>query len=389
MNREFTFFSRSVTEGHADKLCDQISDAIVGLHLRQDPLARVSAECAAAGGILFVAVRFDSKGALDIPTTVRGVVSDIGYDTEDFNPRSCTVMTSLAEYRPAMGQPQSGDYEDVLATDQAAVFGYACKQTPEMLPLPIWLAHRLVRRLDGVRKSGELDYLAPEGSAQVGVRFIARRPVGVYSVNLIASQREPETPPLDKLREEIREAVIEPVFAHEELGLDDAARVDVNPMGPVSKSGPAAHAGLTGRKTAEDTYGEYARHSQIALSGKDPSRVGRAGSYVARYAAKNVVAAGLAEECELQLSYALGSPGPISIDVDTFGSGAVSEDEIEARLKRTFDFRIGAVIRQFDLRGLPARHTDGYYRKLAVYGHVGREDIEAPWEALDKVDALS
>jgi S-adenosylmethionine synthetase len=394
MNNDFVFFSRSVTEGHSDKICDQISDAIVDELLRRDPFSRVSAECAVSSGIVFLAIRLASTAVVDFSNTTRSVIGNAGYGEGDFNPRTCTIMTSIAEFPPDVGtrraerELEDGDLDQLPALDEATVFGYACNHTATLMPLPIWLAHRLTRRLDAARHEGLLPYLAPEGKAQVGVEFHDRKPRRIHSVHLIASQREPDSPSLAKLRQDLREVVIDPVFAEEPIGPDHRTRLEVNRGGPVVKGGPTVHSGLTGRKGAEDMYGEYGRHSQIALSGKDPSRVGRTGSYAARYAARNVVAAKLAEECEVQMSYAMGSASPISIQVDTSGTGKKTDSEIADLLKRRVDFRIAALIRRLELRVLPARYADGFYRKLATYGHVGRTDIELPWEACDLKDQL-
>jgi S-adenosylmethionine synthetase len=395
MNDEFVFFSRSVTEGHSDKLCDQISDAIVGGLLRADPFSRVSAECAVSSGIVFLAIRMASAAVLDFSSTARAVIADVGYGKGgDFDPRNCTVMTNVAEFPEQPGarrgeqELQDGDPDLIPALDEATVFGYACRHTPTLMPLPIWLAHRLSRRLDEVRRNGTLPYLAPEGKTQVGVEFRGRVPRRIHSVHIIASQLSLHTPDLEDLRKDLHEVVVKPVFAEETIQPDRATRIDINRGGAIAAGGPSVHSGLTGRKGAEDTYGEYSRNTQIALSGKDPSRVGRTGSYAARYAAKNVVAAQLAGECEVQLSYAMGVPAPISIQVETFGTGKYPDGEVSALLKRHLDFRIAAMIRRLDLRLLPSRHRDGFYRKLATYGHVGRSDIELPWEATDIMEEL-
>jgi S-adenosylmethionine synthetase len=252
----------------------------------------------------------------------------------------------------------------------------------------MWLARRLTRRLDAVRHDGQLAYLAPEGKSQVGVEFRGRKPHRIHSIHVITSQQEPDLPPVSQLQRDIREFVIDPVFEYEPIRPDNLTRIDVNRGGAIVKGGPSVHSGLTDRKGAEDTYGEYARHSQIALSGKDPSRLGRTGSYAARYAAVNVIAAGLAEECEVQLSYAMGSAGPISIQVDTSGTGKKPDGEIASLLKRNVDFRIAALIRNLELRVLPARYPDGFYRRLAAHGHVGRPDMELPWENVGLKDQL-
>lgn len=394
MNDDFVFFSRSVTEGHSDKVCDQISDAIVDELLRRDPFSRVSAECAVASGIVFLAIRLASTALVDFSSTARTVIAEAGYGSGNFNPRTCTIMTNVAEFPASLGvcraerELQDSDLDLVPALDEATVFGYACNHTAAMMPLPIWLAHRLTRRLDVVRHERLLPYLAPEGKAQVGVVFNHRQPLRIHSIHVIASQQEANVPSLDKLQDEIRDLVINPVFAEEPIRPDLNTRIEVNFGGTIVKGGPSVHTGLTGRKGAEDTYGEYARHSQIALSGKDPSRVGRTGSYAARYAAKNVVAAGLADECEVQLSYTMGSARPISIQVDTSGTGTKPDSDIAALLKRQMDFRIAALIRTLELRFLPARNPDGFYRKLATYGQIGRTDIELPWETTDLKDQL-
>jgi S-adenosylmethionine synthetase len=380
MSRDHTFFSRSVTEGHPDKLCDGVSDAIVGQYLRQDPEAIVSAECAVSNGVLFVAVRFGSTAVVDVPHVARNLVREIGYSAEeDFDPRTCTILTSFSEIAVPPDRKRTG----LTVTDQVTVFGYACDHTDCMMPLPIYLAHRLVRRLSEVRRRGSLAYLAPEGKAQVGVDFKGRRPRRIYSVNLIASQKRAEEPGIEDLRRDLREAVIEPVFAEEPLGLDARTRVDVNLGGPLVKGGPAVHSGLTGRKTHVDTYGEYARTSGMALSGKDPSRIGRIGVYAARWVARHVVARGLAKECELQLSYALGEVRPISIQAETFGTGTRPDAEIVRAIEDSFDLRLGSLLERFRLRELAREEPDGFFPRLAVFGQVGRTDLELPWESLD------
>jgi S-adenosylmethionine synthetase len=304
-------------------------------------------------------------------------------------------MTTITE-RPvdervaaaATGFPEQ-EIDRFHVKDQITILGFACRHTPSLLPLPIWLAHKLARRLDAVRHQGTLSYLAPEGRAQVAVEFRDRRPSRIYSVDLIAAQKATRQPTLERLRKDLVEQVVEPVFADEPIRPDSGTRVTVNIEGTVVGGGPAMHAGLTGRKLAVDTYGDYARHSSTALSGKDPFRIGRTGAYAARYAANNVVAAGLAEECEVQMSYAPGYPGPISLQVETFGTGKVSDAEIVQRIQRVFDFRLGALIRDFRLIELPREHADGFFHKLAVYGHMGRTDFALPWEMTDKQDALA
>jgi S-adenosylmethionine synthetase len=393
MKRDFVFTSESVTEGHPDKLCDQISDAIVDQFLSRDPCSRVIAECAVSTALLFIAARFASEVAVDFTAVARQAIDRIGYVGPDFNSRTCSVLTSLQE----LGEGEHCRFDERTLTDeqieavpaknQSTLFGFACRQTPTLMPLPIWLAHRLARRVAEVRRTGLVPYLTPDGKTQVGVEYEGGRAVRIQSVAITAAQRTPEPKPA-RLRQDLREAVIEEVFRDEPLRPNRATRVFINPEGTFLVGGPSTHSGLTGRKNAIDTYGEYSRHSGKALSGKDPLRIDRVGAYVARYAAKNVVAAGLAEECEVQLSYTIGLARPVSVQVETFGSGKVKDEEIAARLVRAIDFRPAGIIRQFNLRRLPAQTKGGFYRRLAAYGHMGRTDIELPWEATDKVEEL-
>lgn len=395
MQSSFVFISESVTEGHPDKLCDQISDAIVGRALRQDRLARVVAEAAVSTSIVFLSVKTRGRIGIDVAETARDVIRRVGYEGGTFDARNCTVMTSVDELGPsvraavdehALGE---GDLDPLGAEDPTTTVGFACTHTPAFMPMPIWLAHKLARCLSVARRSGDLEWLTPDGKALVGVEFRERRPARIHSVTLVASQRRAERPSLDRLRDELRERVVIPAFADEELRPDASTVVSINPEGPFVKSGPGHHAGLTGRKNVVDTYGLFARHSGSALSGKDPSRIDRVGAYAARHAAKNVVAAGLAEQCEVALSYALGAARPVSIQVETFGTSRVPEDEIARRIERAIDLRVAGIVRRFELRDLPKRDEDGFYVKLASFGHVGRPDLELPWERLDAVDALS
>lgn len=389
MKKNFIFTSESVTEGHPDKLCDQISDAIVDHFLRQDPYARVIAECAASTAILFVAARFKAKASVDFPTVARQVVEQIGYEQPAFDSQTCSVVTSLKELSgpevtPVVDESQLSDAEmdRIAVKNQVTVFGFACNQTPALMPLPIWLAHQLARQLTQVRRTQLLPYLAPDGKTQVAIEYRESRPYRIHSLTVIASQNTAATaggPALEQLGADLRAAVIEPVFQHEALKPDAKTRLFINPEGPFLLGGPAVHAGLTGRKNAIDTYGEYARQSGAALSGKDPLRIDRVGAYAARYAAKNVVAAGLAQECEVQLSYSIGQAQPVSIQVETFGTGNVPDDTIRDLLAQHCEFRLAGIIKQFKLRTLPVR-LEGGYQRLAAYGHVGRMDIELPWE---------
>ena len=395
MKQDFMFTSESVTEGHPDKLCDIISDAVVDHFLQQDPYSKVIVECALSTAIVFIAARFESRAIIDFSNVARQVISQIGYDQNAFNSKTCSIITSLRE-KPYDGQDffdeknlSDDDIERIQAKNQVTVFGFACNQTPSLMPLPIWLAHKLSRKLTSARLQRTLPYLAPDGKTQVGVEYKDGRPFRIHSITVIASQNITASsggPDLKMLEEDIREAVINSVFQDEEIKPDYDTRIFVNPDGPFILGGPAVHSGLTGRKNAIDTYGEYSRHSGSALSGKDPSRIDRVGAYAARYAAKNVVAAGLADECEVMLSYSIGLSRPVSIQVETFETGKMPDKEIASRIERHFDFRLAGIIRQFNLRHLPSTNKGGFYRKLSAYGHVGRMDIGLPWEVTDKAN---
>lgn len=393
MTDRFIFTSESVTIGHPDKLCDQISDAIVDAYLRRDPSALINAESAVSSGVLFISTHYASTASIAIPDIARRVIREVGYTRQVFDADACTIMTSFMDHTAThyhcvdLGSLDDDGIDKLSARHQATVFGYACDQTDQLMPIPVVLAHRLAGALDRPELEEELPYLLPDGSAQVGIEYEDGRPKRIHSIILIASQSaESEVDPADMERDLV-ERVVTPVLAKERLQADEGTRVFVNPQGPIIGGGPAVHSGLTGRKTSIDTYGEWARHSGAALSGKDPMRIDRVGAYVARYAAKNVVAAGLARECEVALSYSIGSAAPVSVRLRTFGTGSLSDEEIQQRVSDTFDFRVGAVVRDLGLRDLPSRQH-GFYQRLAVYGHMGREDLEAPWEATDKVSAL-
>lgn len=393
MSHDFMFTSESVTEGHPDKLCDQIADAIVDRFLRHDPTSRVIAECAVSNGILFIASRFASSVRIDIPEIARQVIHQVGYDREDFNARTCTVMTSLTELPHGAGDVDEQTLSDeeierISAKNMANVFGFACNHTPALMPLPIWLAHKLARRLASVRLQKRVSYLAPDGKTQVGIEFRDGRPHRIHSITLVASQWREDGVSVQRLYDDLYQLVIEPSFLDEEIAPDRHTAFFVNPDGPFLVGGPTLHSGLTGRKNAVDTYGEYSRHSEAALSGKDPTRIDRVGAYAARYAAKNVVAAGIAAQCEVQLTYSLGQARPVSVQVETRGTGSRPDEEIAQLLKTHFDFRPAGVIRQFDLRKQPAQYRGGFFRRLAAYGHVGRMDIGLPWERTDKASLL-
>ncbi|MFM2417392.1 MAG: hypothetical protein RL385_2115 [Pseudomonadota bacterium] len=393
MQSDFVFSSESVTAAHPDKVCDQISDALVDRYLRQDPGARVSAECAVSTGIVFLSVKAASTASVDAPACAREVLRHVGYSADGgFDARSCTVMTSLhdlpSEVYPRLLEEELDDdaLQQLGARDQATVFGFACDDTPEGMPLPIWCAHRLARKLAEQQKL--IPYLSPDGKVQVAISYRDRRPVRLHSVSVIACQRERHRPSPRALSEEVRARVVDAAFADSPLALDGHVHVSINPDGPIAPGGPALHAGLTGRKTAVDGYGDFGRHGSAALSGKDPSRIDRIGSYAARYVARNVVAAGLAKRCEVQLSYSIGLAQPVSILVETFGTGKLDDAALALRIGRVFELRPAGIVRDFKLRTLPTRHAGTFYQHLSAYGHVGRTDMELPWEATDRVEAL-
>ncbi len=394
MSDDFIFTSESVTTGHPDKLCDQVSDAIVDRFLIEDPHSTVNAECAVSSGILFVSAHYASKAKINIPEIARHTIRGIGYTQEVFDADDCTILTSFmnrtaTDYRPLdLDEMDDADLNRITVQHPATVFGYACDQTPVLMPKPIWLAHRLVDVLDSPDVGKKLPYLLPDGKAQVAIEYVGGRPSRVHGITLVASQTDADAADLNQLRGDLITHVVEPVLKKEKIQLDERAQVFINPDGLLIGGGPAAHSGLTGRKTGIDTYGEFARHSGTALSGKDPLRIDRVGAYAARYAAKNIIAAGLAGECEVQLSYSIGSAGPVSLRVRTFGSSDVDDKELAARLTKAIDFRRGAIVRDLRLRKLPAE-KNGFYEKLAVYGHMGRIDLDAPWEQTDKVGALT
>ncbi|MCU0735515.1 MAG: methionine adenosyltransferase [Methylotetracoccus sp.] len=392
MKKNFLFTSESVTEGHPDRLCDIISDAVVDRFLQQDPFSRVVTECALSKNVVFLAARFASKAVVDIPEAARRAIEEIGYPASEFSASECTIVTSFTaqpmENRSEADEADMSekDLDQIIVRNQVTQFGFACAQTPELLPFPIVIARRLAHALTAARP--QILYLSPDCTTQVGVEYENGKPTRLQSITLIAGTHGvPKLGPAE-LRKDLEQWVIGPAFAGETIRPDEGTEVFVNPRGMLHKSGPAAHSGMTGRKTASDTYGGFARHSGSALSGKDPSRIDRVGAYAARYAAKNVVAAGLAEECEIQLSYTIGQSRPVSVQVTTFGTGTIAEQSIKKRLERHFDFRLGAIIRDFDLRRLPVQHKGGFYRKLPAHGHFGLSFTELPWERTDKADLL-
>lgn len=393
MSDDFIFTSESVTSGHPDKLCDQVSDAIVDHFLRQDPDSRIIAECAVSSGVMFISTHYASHAKLDIPDIARRVIRSTGYPHDIFDADACTILTSFMDHTATDYIPLDLDNMDDEALDrvpgrqQATVFGYACDQTPALMPLPIWLAHRLADVLDSPKVAKKLPYLIPDGETQVGIEYRNGKPKRINSITLVATQADDESPDLQQLRDDLMSEVVEPVLAEEQYKADKQTAIFINHGGSRVGGGPSVHSGLTGRKTGIDSYGEYSRHSGAALSGKDPMRIDRVGAYAARYAAKNIVAAGLASECEVQLSYSIGIAKPVSLRVRTFGSGKINGKELASRLEDVFDFRLGAIVRDLGLKSRSAENG-GFYQNLAVYGHMGRIDLDVPWEATDKADKL-
>ena len=383
----YLFTSESVTEGHPDKICDQISDAVLDAILAEDPNARVACETFATTGMITVMGEITTTTYADIPAIVRKTVMDIGYDAPEksFNGATCAVMTAIHEQSPdiAMGVDnaletrQSADDADTGAGDQGMMFGFACNETPEKMPLPIALSHRLARRLTEVRKNGTLPFLYPDGKTQVTVEYVDGKPVAVDTVVVSAQHAADATQ--EEIREGIMEHVIRPVIPA--ALLTEKTKYYINPTGRFVIGGPAGDTGLTGRKIIVDTYGGSAPHGGGCFSGKDPTKVDRSAAYAARYAAKNVVAAGLAERCQIQLAYAIGKAEPVSVLVDTFGTGATDDEKLAEAVCKVFDFRPAAIIRKLNLRR-------PIYRQTAAYGHFGRTDIDLPWEKEDMTDAL-
>ncbi len=410
-SKRFLFTSESVTEGHPDKVCDQISDAILDEFLTKDKSSRVAAETTVTTGMALVCGEITSDCYVDIPAVVRNTIKNIGYAGAEgggFDYKNCAVLTSIDEQstdiaggvnkalesRSDNSDTSSSETENVGAGDQGIMFGFACDETPELMPLPISLAHRLAYRLAQVRKNGSLGYLRPDGKSQVTVEYVDGRPSRIDTI-VLSTQHDPEIKGVSDnkevqeiIRQDLIEKVINPVFENDAIKPDANTKYLINPSGRFVIGGPQGDAGLTGRKIIVDTYGGYSRHGGGAFSGKDPTKVDRSAAYAARYVAKNVVKAGLAQKCEVELGYAIGVAEPVSIMVDTFGTGVISDDEISALVQKNFDLRPAAIIKQFDLRGLPAKNGGKFYQLLAAYGHMGRTDIDVPWEHTDKADLL-
>jgi S-adenosylmethionine synthetase len=407
LTRRYLFTSESVTEGHPDKICDQISDTILDALLTQDERSRVAAEVVVNTGLLLITGEITSKAQVNFVDLARKKIAEIGYtDTDNgFSANSCAVLVALDEQSPDIAQgvttaqesreEMSEDELDAIgAGDQGLMFGFACNETPEMMPLPISLAHRVSRRLAAVRKAGQLPYLRPDGKTQVTVAYEDGRPVGIDTI-LISTQHTAtidsitdEVAVQEKIKEDLWAAVVEPVFSEIDIKPDENTRFLVNPTGKFVIGGPQGDAGLTGRKIIVDTYGGYSRHGGGAFSGKDPTKVDRSAAYAARYVAKNIVAAGLADKCEVQLSYAIGVARPVSLMIETFGTGKVEEDRLLELVKQHFELRPAGIIQAFNLRQLPSLRGGRFYQDIAAYGHFGRPDLELPWEQTDKAEVL-
>lgn len=409
--KNFLFTSESVTEGHPDKICDQISDAILDEFLTKDNKSRVAAETTVTTGMALVCGEITSDCYVDIPAVVRQTIKNIGYVGENgggFDYKTCAVLTSIDEQstdiaggvnkaletRNDNADTSSAETEDIGAGDQGIMFGYACNETPELMPLPISLAHKLSYRLSRVRKKGIVDYLRPDGKSQVTVEYVGGKPARIHTV-LISTQHDPVIGTISDnakvqeiIRNDIKQHVVDYVFKNERIKPDEKTIILVNPSGRFVIGGPQGDAGVTGRKIIVDTYGGYSRHGGGAFSGKDPTKVDRSAAYAARYVAKNIVKAGLAEKCEIELAYAIGVAEPISVLVDTFGTGKISDEDLAELVNNNFDLRPVGIINKFDLRNLPAKNGGKFYQKLAAYGHMGRTDIEVPWEETEKAESL-
>ena len=407
MSRNYLFTSESVTEGHPDKICDQISDTILDALLAQDPLSRVAAEVVVNTGLVLVTGEITTKAEVNYVNLVRKKIAEIGYTNAEngFSADSCSVLIALDEQSPDIAQGvtsaqeqreslSDSELDQIGAGDQGIMFGFACNETPELMPMPISLAHRMSRLLTQVRKQGDLPYLRPDGKTQVSVKYEDGKPVGIDTI-LISTQH---TETIDgigdsaavqkKIKQDLWSAVVQPVFADLDIKPDEDTRFLVNPTGKFVIGGPQGDSGLTGRKIIVDTYGGYSRHGGGAFSGKDPTKVDRSASYACRYVANNIVAAGLADKCEVQVSYAIGVARPTSIFIETFGTAKISEEKLLELVRQHFELRPAGIIQTLNLRNLPQERQGRFYQDVAAYGHFGRDDLDLPWEKTDKAELL-
>lgn len=407
MSKRYLFTSESVTEGHPDKICDQISDTILDAMLAQDPASRVAAEVVVNTGLVLITGEITSKALVNFVDITRRKIAEIGYtDSENgFAAHSCSVLVALDEQSPDIAQgvdsaqetrEQSSEeiFDQTGAGDQGIMFGFACNETPEFMPLPISLAHRVARRLAAVRKTQQLPYLRPDGKTQVTVAYEDGRPVSIDTI-LVSTQHAATigditdpTAVQAKIKADLWSMVVEPIFTDLDIKPDSNTKFLVNPTGQFVVGGPQGDSGLTGRKIIVDTYGGYSRHGGGAFSGKDPTKVDRSAAYACRYVAKNIVAAGLAEKCEVQLSYAIGVARPVSIFIDTFGTGKIDDDQLLDLVNANFELRPAGMIEYFGLRRLPGERGGRFYQDVASYGHFGRTDLDLPWEKTDKAAIL-
>ncbi len=407
MSRNYLFTSESVTEGHPDKICDQISDTILDALLSQDPLSRVAAEVVVNTGLVLITGEITTKAQINYVDLARRKIAEIGYTNAEngFSADSCSVLVALDEQSPDIAQGvtsareqrenlSDSELDRIGAGDQGIMFGFSCNETPELMPMPISLAHRMSRRLAQVRKQGDLPYLRPDGKTQVSVQYEDGKPVGVDTI-LISTQHTESIGDISegdaiqkKIKDDLWSAVVQPIFADLELKPDDKTRFLVNPTGKFVIGGPQGDSGLTGRKIIVDTYGGYSRHGGGAFSGKDPTKVDRSASYACRYVANNIVAAGLADKCEVQVSYAIGVARPTSIFIETFGTAKVAEEVLLDLVREHFELRPAGIIQTLNLRNLPQERGGCFYQDVAAYGHFGRNDLDLPWERTDKAQQL-
>lgn len=407
MSNNYLFTSESVTEGHPDKICDQISDAILDAILAQDSTSRVAAEVVVNTGLVLVTGEITTKAQVNYVDLVRSKIAEIGYTHAEngFSADSCSVLVALDEQSPDISQGvtsaqeqrenlSDSELDQIGAGDQGLMFGYACNETPELMPMPISLAHRISRRLAQVRKQGDLTYLRPDGKTQVSVQYEDGKPVGIDTI-LVSTQHTETIGDLSdntaiqkKIKDDLWCAVIQPAFANLDLKPNDRTRFLVNPTGKFVVGGPQGDSGLTGRKIIVDTYGGYSRHGGGAFSGKDPTKVDRSASYACRYVASNIVAAGLADKCEVQVSYAIGVARPVSIFIETFGTAKIAEDSLLDLVKQHFELRPAGIIQTLNLRNLPQERGGRFYQDVAAYGHFGRTDLDLSWEKTDKAELL-